>query len=225
MLTPIDSDVFGQIKVDYRNRRGPFAYSAVGAFELVSHYDVRNIKTTQATEAMRKLGLRDVLCQGNSRIRLFVTDPTLAEARPAEVMAAYRRERGLPAVAPVDPKPIQAKPSPSERAASSAKWATIRATLTADIAARSGPFRLDVLTVADVMEFYGEGFEPQDRVSAMLRELTRRTALAQVKDRTKARLNTVQTTLYVVADDPELLAMKPRELLVLYRQARSLPEA
>lgn len=218
-VQPVDADVFARIKADHRAGRGPFANAVVAPHELLAHYDVRNIKLTQCTWSLRQIGTREVLCHGDSKIRLFVTDPALAEARPAEVMAAYRRERGLPTVAPIEPKQPGPAPSPSDRRASSARWASIRDRLAADIATRSGPFSRDVLTVADAMEFYGAGYGPQSQVSALLRKLTRRTVMAQTKD-----FGTIQTTtLYVVDDEPELLAMKPRELLNRYRQGAGLP--
>lgn len=225
-VKPIASEVFARIRADHRANRGPFAHAVVVVHELVSHYDVRNLNRTQAKWALRQLCAREVRGRGDS-IFLWIAHPDcpLIEAERPAVLAEYRRARGLPVPSPTKapssaPRP---EPKPSDREASAIRWAAIRGRLAADIAARSGPFHLDVLTVAEVMEFYGAGFGPQYRVSAMLRELTRRRVIAQTKDRTKG--TTIQTALYVVADDPELLAEKPRGVLNLYRRARGLADA
>jgi len=96
-MIPPEADVFARIKADHRNRRGPFAYAVVMAFELVAHYDVRSIKITQATWALRHLGLREVIVMVTPRSRLFIVDPSLAELQPAEARSLFHQERGLTA--------------------------------------------------------------------------------------------------------------------------------
>lgn len=96
-LHPLDPEVFTRIKADHRSRRGPFRHAVVMAHELVAHYGVRSIKRTQAAWALRQIGTREKLSLVTPRTRLFVVDPSLVDLKPAEVLAEYRRERGLPA--------------------------------------------------------------------------------------------------------------------------------
>lgn len=93
-LTPVDPEVYARIKADYRARRGPFAHAVVMAHELVAHYDVRNIKITQCTWALRQLGTREVIIRDTPRSRFFVVDPSL-DLKPTEARELFRQERGL----------------------------------------------------------------------------------------------------------------------------------
>lgn len=94
-MNPLDPEVYARIKADYRARRGPFRSKVVMPHELVSHYDIRSIKRTQATWALRQIGTREKLSLVTPRTRMFVVDPSLMELKPAEVLAEYLRERGL----------------------------------------------------------------------------------------------------------------------------------
>ena len=96
MLNPVDPEVFAQVRADYRARRGPFRNAVVRDYDLVSHYDVRSIKRTQAAWLLRQIGLREVQVTSTAgRCRLFLVDPTM-DLRPAGVRELYLRERGLP---------------------------------------------------------------------------------------------------------------------------------
>lgn len=92
---PPGAEVYARIKADHRARRGPFAHAVVMPFELVAHYDVRNIKITQCTWALRQLGTREVIVLETPRSRFFVVDPSLVDLKPAEARELFRQERGL----------------------------------------------------------------------------------------------------------------------------------
>ena len=96
-LNPIASDIYARIRADHASRRGPFAQPIVAIHELVSHYDVRNLRRTQAKWALRQLCAREVRGRGDS-IYLWIAHPDspLIESDRPTVMAAYRRARGLP---------------------------------------------------------------------------------------------------------------------------------
>jgi hypothetical protein len=93
---PPGAEVFGRIRADFRARRGPFRYSVVMPHELVAAYDVRNLKTSQATWSLRQLGSQEKITRGKPRVRFFVVDPSLMDAHPGEARSQFRRERGIP---------------------------------------------------------------------------------------------------------------------------------
>jgi hypothetical protein len=96
-LQALDPEVYARIRADHRARRGPFAHAVVVVHELVCHYDVRNLRRTQAKWALRQLCAREVRGRGDS-ICLWIThpdSPLMESGRPA-VLDEYRRARGLP---------------------------------------------------------------------------------------------------------------------------------
>lgn len=94
-LHPLDPEVFTRIKADHRARRGPFRHAVVMAHELVGHYDVRSIKITQATWALRQIGTREMLVRDTPRTRLFIVDPSPVDVKPSEARSIFLQERGL----------------------------------------------------------------------------------------------------------------------------------
>lgn len=94
-LQPLDPEVYARIKADFRARRGPFRHSVVMAHELVAHYDVRSIKSTQARWVLRQLGTREVVVAVTPRCQLFIVDPSQVDVKPAEARSVFHRERGL----------------------------------------------------------------------------------------------------------------------------------
>ena len=92
---PLDPEVFDRIRADCRARRGPFRHAVVMTHELVSYYDVRNIKKMQASWAMRQIGLREVVVtRDRVRITLFVVDAQV-DLTPAQTRELFLGERGL----------------------------------------------------------------------------------------------------------------------------------
>lgn len=95
-LQPLDPEVYARIRGDHRARRGPFAHAVVVVHEFVSHYDVRNLRKTQAKWALRQLCAREVRGHGD-QIYLWIAHadcPLIESERPA-VVAEYRRTRGI----------------------------------------------------------------------------------------------------------------------------------
>jgi hypothetical protein len=100
MIYPLDSEVRSRIMADFRARRGPFRFSCIIPYALVSHYGTGSIKKQQANAFIKELGLRPAVALakgGNPQSTYFILDEeALAGKSAREIRHYFHEERGLP---------------------------------------------------------------------------------------------------------------------------------
>ena len=189
-----------------RAKTGPFQYAVLTGYQVADHYDIH---CTAAIKLLDRLSARRV----QAALSLWIMDPALRSKKPGEAMALYLAK--TPATLH-DEATLEALSRPLSRFQIAGGSAETEALVLADFHGRTGLFVRPILVARDLVEFYGAQHFPTVRIAGtMLGEISFRAQTAQ------ARGSSI--SLHVVHDDPELMAMTPRDLLNEYRAAAGLP--
>lgn len=203
---PIAPEVQAQIDRDFAAKTGPFALAVLASYRVSDHY---GIHCSASGKLLDGLAARKV----HAAMTLWIMDPAF-KSKPGEAMALYSAQ--TPATRH-DEVTLEVLSRPLSRFQIAGGSAETEALVIADFHGRKGPFVRPVLVAADLAEFYGEEHFKTVRIAGnMLGEISFRAQTCQ------ARGESIR--LHVVHNEPELQAMKPRELLNLYRRERGLPE-
>ncbi len=201
----IEPAIEARIDQDFAAKTGPFALAILTAHHVSSHYDVHCVPAAQLLD---RLAARKVY----AALTLWVLDPAL-KSKPGEAMAHYLAR--TPAILH-DAETLEVLNRPLSRFQLGGGTAETEALIVADFQGRNGLFVRPVVVAGDLIKFYGEEhFRTARMAGNMLSEVSLRALNAQALG--------VTIRLHVVHDDPELMVMKPRELLNVFRQGRGLP--
>lgn len=205
-VRPIDPVIQAQIDQDFAAKTGPFSSAVLASYQVSDHYAIHCSSSIALLDSLGK--------RVKAAMTLWIMDPAFNSKRPHEAMALYLAN--TPATLH-DEAALEALSRPLSRFLTAGGAAETEALVVADFQGRTGPFVRPILVAADLAEFYGvEHFRTVRLAGTMLGEISFRAQAAQ------ARGESIR--LHVVHDEPELQAMKPRELLNLYRRERGLPE-